>query len=350
MFFFERRAKLPCPVHENPADHMLDILDEESDADEESENEENEKEDEKEDEKENEKEDETAEDEWGGRTETGGGAAQSQRDCCAQHRGGLALASLFASSPENAALNDMLDSYHHEGAAFPGLPENAAPTSTAATTATATTTTPLISPRPTPLQTTSACCGGRRCCGEISVLTRRLLLVTARDPSVLWIRIGVGIAIGALVGLIFLNEGQVPSSIGARTNVILFVMCCFSLFCLPAIARFFTDRLVFVRERQAGRYGTTAYFFSCMAVEMPLLAAIVVGCVVHAMCLCRSCAPSCLSLSVHLSSSYASSTQAMVCVVAYRNTVVEREGGRRKEECITYISIYEYRSLRRCVY
>jgi hypothetical protein len=114
-------------------------------------------------------------------------------------------------------------------------------------------------------------------CRQTLTLTRRTALVTLRDPSIIFIRTGAALAVGGLVGLIFYNQPRDDSSAGNRINVILFVMCCFSLFCLPAISRYFEERLTFVRERSAGRYCTSAYYVASMLVELPLLALIVAG-------------------------------------------------------------------------
>jgi len=55
----------------------------------------------------------------------------------------------------------------------------------------------------------------------------------------------------------------------------LFVMCVFSLFCLPAISKFIEDRLLFTRERAAGCYRTSSYFLATWSVEFPLLLVVV---------------------------------------------------------------------------
>jgi ABC-type multidrug transport system ATPase subunit len=120
--------------------------------------------------------------------------------------------------------------------------------------------------------------GKGSCCGDTStviILLKRILLTTVRDPAIIYSRIGAACFMGALVGIIFLNTKRVPETTGVRINVLLFVMCCFSLFCLPAISRYFEDRLIFVRERAAGSYSTLSYFLASTLIEFPLLALIV---------------------------------------------------------------------------
>ena len=117
---------------------------------------------------------------------------------------------------------------------------------------------------------------GSSWCGQTCTLIRRTALVTARDPAILYIRTAAALGVGGLVGGIFHGQSRDDSSAGNRINVILFVMCCFSLFCLPAISNYCEERLIFVRERAAGRYSTGCYFVATMAVEIPLLALVVV--------------------------------------------------------------------------
>lgn len=67
------------------------------------------------------------------------------------------------------------------------------------------------------------------------VLTHRTLLSTMRDRGVVVIRTGAAVLIGLLVGACFYQ-----SSVGPRINALLFVMCVFALFCVPAISRYAT--------------------------------------------------------------------------------------------------------------
>jgi len=109
------------------------------------------------------------------------------------------------------------------------------------------------------------------------ILTARTWRSTVRDTSVMYIRTAAAIGIGLLVGGIFFQQPDNSSSIGARINTMLFLMCVFSLFCVPAISRFIKDKLLFTRERAGGFYGTTAYFLSTLTVEIPILLGIVIG-------------------------------------------------------------------------
>ncbi|KAH3714043.1 abc transporter family protein [Pelomyxa schiedti] len=61
----------------------------------------------------------------------------------------------------------------------------------------------------------------------------------------------------------------------------LFLMCVFALFCLPAISKYIDDRLLYSREHSSKLYSTGAYFFSEFFVELPILVVIVIiyGCI-----------------------------------------------------------------------
>jgi len=61
------------------------------------------------------------------------------------------------------------------------------------------------------------------------------------------------------------------------------MMCVFSLFCLPAIAKFIEERVLFIREKNGGFYSTMSYYLSSFLVEFPILLSIVLvyGCICY---------------------------------------------------------------------
>jgi ATP-binding cassette subfamily G (WHITE) protein 2 len=79
------------------------------------------------------------------------------------------------------------------------------------------------------------------------------------------------------VGGIFFQQSSYASSAGNRINAILFLMCVFSLFCLPAISKLIEDRVLFTREHGGGCYTTFPYFMANFIVEFPILLGIVMG-------------------------------------------------------------------------
>lgn len=81
---------------------------------------------------------------------------------------------------------------------------------------------------------------------RIRVLTHRAWLSTIRDPAIMYFRTGAACGIAALIGVIFF---QTTTNV---VNALLFLMCVFSLFCLPAITRYTDDRLIFSRGMRGG--------------------------------------------------------------------------------------------------
>ena len=112
-------------------------------------------------------------------------------------------------------------------------------------------------------------------CSRYCVLGRRTWVATLRNYSVTLMRTGRGVAIALLVGVIFFQLPDDSKNAGNRIRVLLFLMCVFSLFCLPAITFFIADRLMFTRERAAGYHSTAPYFLAISTVEFPVLLAVV---------------------------------------------------------------------------
>lgn len=106
---------------------------------------------------------------------------------------------------------------------------------------------------------------------QTTVLLARTWKVTIRDSNVVYIRTFAAIFISLLVGIIFFQLPDDSSSNGNRLNSILFLMCVFSLFCLPAISKFIEERLVFTREHASGYYSTLPYWIACFLCELPIL-------------------------------------------------------------------------------
>ncbi len=80
---------------------------------------------------------------------------------------------------------------------------------------------------------------------RVRVLTHRAWLATVRDPAIMYFRTGAACGIAALIGIIFF---QTKTSV---VRALLFLMCVFSLFCLPAITRYTEDRLIYSRGTRA---------------------------------------------------------------------------------------------------
>jgi hypothetical protein len=118
------------------------------------------------------------------------------------------------------------------------------------------------------------------------LLIKRTWINTTRDTGIMYVRTLSAWGIALLVGLIFFQMPNEASSSRNRINALLFLMCVFSLFCLPAISKIIEDRLLFQRERASGAYSTVPYWFATFIVEIPILLLIAVGygSIVYYMC------------------------------------------------------------------
>lgn len=134
---------------------------------------------------------------------------------------------------------------------------------------------------------------------QIAILTHRTWLATSRDSKIMYVRTGAALGIALLVGGIFFQQVDTQSSAGNRINTLLFLMCVFSLFCLPEISRIVETRLLFLRERSAGAwdficyelfifvhsgyYNTFTYLIAMFLVEFPILlfTAVGYGCIAY---------------------------------------------------------------------
>jgi hypothetical protein len=77
----------------------------------------------------------------------------------------------------------------------------------------------------------------------------------------MYVRTGAALGIGVLVGGIFYSQPDTQSSADARIHVLLFLMCVFALFCVPAISKCIEDRLLYSREKASG-----IFLFVCLFV------------------------------------------------------------------------------------
>ena len=111
---------------------------------------------------------------------------------------------------------------------------------------------------------------------QMRVLLSRTWKQLTRDSNVVYVRTFAALFIAVLVGTIYFQLPDDSSSDGNRLNSILFLMCVFSLFCLPSISKFIEDRLVFTRENASGFYSTFPYCVASFLCELPILLVTVV--------------------------------------------------------------------------
>lgn len=108
------------------------------------------------------------------------------------------------------------------------------------------------------------------------VLLCRTWVATLRDPGVIYVRTIAAIGIGLLVGTIFYGQPPDERSKDARINSTIFLMTIFALFSLPALTKYIKERLLFHREVASGYYSAGPYFIASQLVEIPLLFVVVV--------------------------------------------------------------------------
>lgn len=95
-----------------------------------------------------------------------------------------------------------------------------------------------------------------------------------RDTATLAGRLGGAIVLNVLFAIIFLHAGDqsrskytVTTAFGAMVQVF---MCALFTAVQPAVMNFPLERVVFMRERATGTYGTIPYIFSKLIVELPV--------------------------------------------------------------------------------
>ena len=103
------------------------------------------------------------------------------------------------------------------------------------------------------------------------ILLKRTWMCYVRDSNVIYVRTLVALLIALLVGVVFFQQPDDSSSDGNIINSILFLMCVFSLFCIPSISKFIEERATFSREHASGLYHTFPYFISSFLCELPIL-------------------------------------------------------------------------------
>jgi ATP-binding cassette subfamily G (WHITE) protein 2 len=103
------------------------------------------------------------------------------------------------------------------------------------------------------------------------ILLKRQLLNTARNPAIIWVRLGQGIAMSLLLGSVFYQVGNDQGSIQKRLSSIFFSCVYQALSSMPSLSLFIEERGRFNRERSSGSYGTISYFLAATAASVPLL-------------------------------------------------------------------------------
>ncbi|KAJ3189230.1 hypothetical protein HDU85_002855 [Gaertneriomyces sp. JEL0708] len=125
---------------------------------------------------------------------------------------------------------------------------------------------------------------------ECYLLTKRQFVDSRRSPILLYARTIVTVLVALIAGAVFMprvrHNDEDPylsdqESANQKVNSLLFLMCVFSLFALPAVGKMVDCRILFHRERQAGYVHPLPYIISLTLVELPILlmTIIVYGCI-----------------------------------------------------------------------
>ena len=108
---------------------------------------------------------------------------------------------------------------------------------------------------------------GKQC----RMLCGRLLRNLARHPFLLTAHFAAAFATALGVGLMFFRVGSDQGGIQNRMGALFFILLYLTLMSLSSLPVWREDRLLFLRERAAGAYGTHAYFAAVAAFEIVVL-------------------------------------------------------------------------------
>lgn len=102
------------------------------------------------------------------------------------------------------------------------------------------------------------------------VLTKRSLLHIIRKPQLLRVQYAMGIGIGIIMGWVFyhVTDDYAGGGVTNRIGALFFIGALLSFTSITSIDAFFSERLLFARERGNGSYRTSAYFFSKLFTEI----------------------------------------------------------------------------------
>jgi len=105
---------------------------------------------------------------------------------------------------------------------------------------------------------------------QFKVLLKRNFITVTRDRSRLFGRVVVSIFQGVMVGTTFFQLSDNEDQVIDRVNDLFFVCTFFFLLSYTILPRIIADRLLFLRERSNGMYGTWPYFLASTLAALPL--------------------------------------------------------------------------------
>ena len=95
---------------------------------------------------------------------------------------------------------------------------------------------------------------------QLRMLCGRLLRNAYRHPLLFWLQFGATLAVALCLGVVFARAGVDTPGIQDRLGSLFFMLLYLSFMTLSSLPVWREERLLFLRERAAGAYGTAAYF------------------------------------------------------------------------------------------
>jgi len=103
---------------------------------------------------------------------------------------------------------------------------------------------------------------------QVSALSRRLSANCVRHPLLIGLNFGATFVMALGLGAIYWKSGRDTGGIQDRFGSLFFMLMYLALASLSSLPIWCDDRLLFVRERAAGAYGTAAYFTSVVLFDV----------------------------------------------------------------------------------
>lgn len=106
---------------------------------------------------------------------------------------------------------------------------------------------------------------------HIITLTRRGFLKSYRDLLPYWVRVAMYLGLALLMGTVWLRLSDGQEHIQSYFNALFFGAAFLSFMAVAYVPAFLEDRAAFIKERNGGLYGATAFLISNIIVGIPYL-------------------------------------------------------------------------------
>mmetsp|Transcript_14369 Transcript_14369/g.24710 ORF Transcript_14369/g.24710 Transcript_14369/m.24710 type:complete len:644 (+) Transcript_14369:312-2243(+) len=112
---------------------------------------------------------------------------------------------------------------------------------------------------------------------QFTALTWRGFLTTLRDPAFVWLRFGMYMMLGLMIGIVWLQLGDSVNITRDLAGGIFYIMAFFVFMGVAVIPAYIDERHVLTRERANGYYSTSALTFSKIVVDLPFQFLLAIG-------------------------------------------------------------------------